>query len=193
MRYGADHKAKTRQRVLKEAARALRAEGPQKVAVAEVMSAAGLTVGGFYAHFGSKDELVADSIDEMFAEARARQAALPPLPPAEALAREVDAYLSPRHRDARESGCPLSALVTDLPRLPVEARQRFAAGAAEIRARAAARMAAIGMPDPEAAASSYQAELVGALALARAEPDRAASNAILERSRTAIKSKLGLA
>jgi TetR/AcrR family transcriptional repressor of nem operon len=58
MRYDGDHKQKTRERVLKEAAKAIRAEGPHRIAVAGVMAKAGLTHGGFYAHFKSKDDLV---------------------------------------------------------------------------------------------------------------------------------------
>ncbi len=72
MRYDSDHKQKTRDRVLKEAANAIRAEGPHRIAVAGVMAKAGLTHGGFYAHFTSKDELVAAAIDTMFGEAQSR-------------------------------------------------------------------------------------------------------------------------
>ena len=72
MRYDAEHKSKTRQRVLKEAAKAIRAEGPHQISVASVMAEAGLTHGGFYAHFASKDDLVAAAIDQMFAEGVSR-------------------------------------------------------------------------------------------------------------------------
>ena len=88
MRYDADHKEKTRERVLREAAKAIRAEGPHQIAVAGVMAKAGLTHGGFYAHFASKDDLVAATIDQMFAEGAARLTReAKDRPPAEALAR----------------------------------------------------------------------------------------------------------
>jgi TetR/AcrR family transcriptional regulator, transcriptional repressor for nem operon len=191
MRYQADRKEKTRDRVLQAAAKAIRAEGPHQMAVAAVMAKAGLTVGGFYAHFESKDDLVAAAIDQMFAEGRRRKEDSV-RPAAETLAVDIDAYLSAAHRDSREIGCPLSFLAADMPRQSERARERFAAGAAAVRGRIARKLAAMGVDDPDAAASSLLSELVGALSLARAEPDPAASDAILERSKTALKRRFGL-
>jgi TetR/AcrR family transcriptional repressor of nem operon len=193
MRYGADHKQETRERVLREAAKAIRAEGPHQVAVAAVMARAGLTHGGFYAHFASKDDLVAAAIDQMFAEGLARlaQEAEGRTPP-EALAAHIDSYLSCGHRDARATGCPLPTLAADLPRLPQLARERFAAGVAAVRQTLARELSAAGRPDAEAEASSVICEMSGALSLARVEPDPAASQAILERSKAALKRRLGL-
>jgi TetR/AcrR family transcriptional repressor of nem operon len=191
VRYESEHKERTRERVLKAAAKAIRAEGPHRIAVASVMAKAGLTVGGFYAHFESKDDLVAAAIDQMFAEGRRRKEESD-RPAAEALAIDIDAYLSAAHRDSRETGCPLSFLATDLPRLSAKARERFAAGAAAVRGRIARKLAAMGLDDADAAASSLLSELVGALSLARAEPYPAASDAILERSRAALKRRFGL-
>jgi TetR/AcrR family transcriptional repressor of nem operon len=193
MRYGADHKQKTRERVLREAAMAIRAEGPYQVGVAAVMARAGLTHGGFYAHFASKDDLVAAAIDQMFDEGRARLAEeAEGRTPAEAIATHIDAYLSCAHRDARATGCPLPVLAADLPRLPERARERFAAGVAALRHVLAGELAALGLSDAEAEASSVICELSGALSLARAEPDPVASQAILERSKAALKRRLGL-
>ena len=193
MRYEPDHKQQTRQKVLRAAARAIRAEGPHKVAVAKVMAKAGLTVGGFYAHFDSKDDLIAAAIDEMFAEARSRLLLeTGELPPAEAIGAYIDFYLSQTHRDARATGCPMPSLAADLPRLPRKARERFAAGVRRLRSRIAEKLALLGHDEAEAEASSSVAELVGAVSLARAEPDRAASDAILDRSRSALKRRLKL-
>ena len=69
MRYDSEHKERTRARVVKEAAKAIRAEGPHRVGVAGVMAKAGLTHGGFYAHFASKDDLVGAAMSQMFDEA----------------------------------------------------------------------------------------------------------------------------
>ncbi|MGI4879673.1 MAG: TetR/AcrR family transcriptional regulator, partial [Janthinobacterium lividum] len=66
MRYDGEHKAQTRERVLKEAAAAIRSEGVDRIGIAQVMARAGLTHGGFYAHFTSKDDLVTQAIDYMF-------------------------------------------------------------------------------------------------------------------------------
>ncbi|HLZ82590.1 MAG TPA: TetR/AcrR family transcriptional regulator [Caulobacteraceae bacterium] len=193
MRYGAEHKEETRKRVLKAAAKAIRAEGPHRIAVAGVMAEVGLTHGGFYAHFKSKDDLVAASIDQMFAEGveRARRE-MEGVDPATGLGRYIDFYLSAPHRDARGAGCPLPYLSADAPRMDPESRARFAEGAAQLTDRLAGLFAGMGDPDPSATASSLLAEMVGALSLARADPDPARSDAILERSRAALKTRFGL-
>jgi TetR/AcrR family transcriptional repressor of nem operon len=193
MRYGAEHKEQTRKRVLKAAAKAIRAEGPHRIAVAGVMAEVGLTHGGFYAHFKSKDELVAASIDQMFAEGSERaQRETEGVDPRTGLGRYIDFYLSSPHRDARGAGCPLPYLSADAPRMDAASRARFADGAAQLTDRLAGLLAAIGHPDPAGTASSLLAEMVGALSLARADPDPARSDAILERSRAALKTRFGL-
>jgi len=104
MRYDAEHKQKTREKVLKAAAKAIRADGPHRVGVADVMSKAGLTHGGFYAHFTSKDDLIAAAIEQMFDESRIRMAReTEDKPPREALRSYIDFYLSSGHRDARQT------------------------------------------------------------------------------------------
>ncbi|TMJ43978.1 MAG: TetR/AcrR family transcriptional regulator, partial [Alphaproteobacteria bacterium] len=72
MRYNSEHKERTRTRVLREATKAIRAEGPRRVGVAGMMAKAGLTHGGFYAHFASKDDLVVAAMSQMFDEASAQ-------------------------------------------------------------------------------------------------------------------------
>ncbi len=193
MRYDPEHKQKTREKVLKAAAKAIRAHGPHRIAVAGVMSQAGLTHGGFYAHFDSKDALVAAAIDQMFEQARERFVSeVKDLPPAAALCAYVDFYLSERHRDARTSGCPMPVLAGDLPRLDRAARARFAQGVAALTENIAKRAKELDRPEPEALARSVVAELVGALSLARAEPDEARSNAMLADSREQVKARLGV-
>ena len=193
MRYDAEHKERTRERVLKAAAKAIRAQGPHKIGVAQVMAKAGLTHGGFYAHFPSKDALVAASIGQMFKESGGRFAAeTEGFSPTEGLARYVDFYLSATHRDARGAGCPLPYLSADAPRLSPAARETFAGGVERLRLKLAGALTALGRRDPDCDAGSMLAELVGALALARAEPDRTRSDAILARSRAALKARFGL-
>ncbi|MDB5480074.1 MAG: TetR family transcriptional regulator [Caulobacteraceae bacterium] len=193
MRYGAEHKEETRKRVLKAAAKAIRAEGPHRIAVAGVMAEVGLTHGGFYAHFKSKDDLVAASIGQMFAEGAERvRRETEGVDPTTGLGRYIDFYLSPAHRDARGAGCPLPYLSADAPRMDPASRARFAEGVAGMTSRLAALIAVSGDPDPAATASSLLAEMVGALSLARADPDPARSGAILERSRAALKTRFGL-
>ncbi len=179
MRYSGDHKAKTRERVLREAARELRAKGRDNVSVARVMERAGLTHGGFYAHFSSKDDLVAEAVATMFDDARARLAATTDDEPRRALRAYIDFYLSAAHRDNRERGCPLPALSGDLARADLAARERFGAGVRGLSDRLAQRLRAIGSAAPEAEASAMLTQMVGAVALSRAVADPAQSDAIL--------------
>lgn len=179
MRYSGDHKAKTRERVLHEAARELRAKGRENVSVARVMERAGLTHGGFYAHFSSKDDLIAEAVGTMFDDARARLVAAADDEPRRALRAYIDFYLSPAHRDNRERGCPLPALSGDLARADPAARERFGAGVKGLADRLAQRLRAIGHATPETDASAMLTQMVGAVALARAVADPAQSDAIL--------------
>ena len=193
MRYDADHKTQTHQRVLKEAAKAIRAQGPHKIGVAQVMAKAGLTHGGFYAHFKSKDDFVAQAIGQMFEESGGQLSrSLEGRPPAEGLGRYLDFYLSAAHRDTRTAGCPLPFLAADAPRLSTPSRERYAQGVARLEGRLAAVLAAMGHPDAAILAGSALAEMVGAVGLARAEPDPERSDAILTRSRESLKRRLGL-
>jgi TetR/AcrR family transcriptional repressor of nem operon len=187
MRYDSDHKGETRRRVLKEAAREIRAKGPAGVAVAGIMARAGLTHGGFYAHFESKEALIAAAIETMF-ESAGRRFDLTDIDgdPQATLTAYVDFYLSPEHRDAREYGCPLPSLSGDLARLDPAARVRFGEGVARLTGRLAGLLARNGIAKPENAAGSILAEMVGAVALARAVADPAQSNAILARARASV-------
>lgn len=193
MRYDSDHKGETRRRVLKEAAREIRAKGPAGVAVAGIMARAGLTHGGFYAHFASKEALVAAAIEAMFESARRRfdRTAIDADPRAALLA-YVDFYLSPQHRDAREHGCPLPALSGDLARLDPVSRVRFGEGVATLSGRLAGALRQHGVVDPDAAGASMLAEMVGAVALSRAVADPAQSDAILRNARASVVARFSL-
>lgn len=193
MRYDAEHKERTRERVLTEASRALRAEGPHRLGVAEVMSRAGLTHGGFYAHFRSKDELLAAATDSAFDDARRMfDAALEGREPRTALKAYIDGYLSLIHRNARDRGCPLPSLAGDLARMGDDARASYAAGVRRLTARLVKLMEAAGVTETQTTAPSVVAELVGALALSRATPDEAEAERLLSASRTSLAGRLGL-
>jgi TetR/AcrR family transcriptional repressor of nem operon len=192
MRYAEDHKQETRAKVLKAAARVIRQNGPDRVAVAGVMAEVGLTHGGFYAHFTSKDDLLTQAIAQMFVESsETSRGLIADRPPRDALGRYFDFYLSTAHRDGRDRGCPLPALSADLPRLPVESRERYGRGVADMTWFLTRQMEAAGCDDAPALASSVLSELVGAVALARAVADRAQSNAILTAARESIRRRVG--
>jgi len=193
MRYDSEHKQKTHLKVVKAAAKAIRAEGPHRIGVAAVMADAGLTHGGFYAHFASKDELVAAAIEHMFEESRARLLhETQDREPREALTAYIDFYLSAKHRDARRSGCPIAALASDLPRLAPALRTRFAAGAQRLASAFANLLTQLGHKAASEEANSMLAELLGALSLARMEANAERSDAILAGSRQQLKNRLAL-
>lgn len=192
MRYGTDQKQITRDRVLKAAARQLRERGPERIVLASVMADAGLTHGGFYAHFESKDDFMRATVERMFADSPFAMLRDEGQSPSEALAKFVNFYLSPGHRDTRVGGCPLPFLAADAPRLPPDIRERLAAGASTMTRHVAQHLAALGRLDAESEASSCVAEIVGAMTLARAEPDQSRSDAMLARSRSAILRRLTL-
>jgi TetR/AcrR family transcriptional repressor of nem operon len=194
LRYDSEHKARTRARLLDEAAASIRAVGPDGIGVAALMAKAGLTHGGFYAHFKSKDELIAQAIARMFDDSRALFVSRTEgRTPAGGLASYIDAYLSETHRDRTGHGCPLPCLSGDVARMPKAARESFAAGAAELTALIAGLLERMEVADADLAAASIIAEMVGAMALARAVPDRGWSGLILKASREALKARLGLA
>jgi TetR/AcrR family transcriptional repressor of nem operon len=179
--------------VLKEAAKAIRAEGPHRIGVAGVMAKAGLTHGGFYAHFKSKDDLVAAAIDEMFKDASMRFFnATDGFSPEDGMVRYINFYLSRDHRDARGTGCPVAALSADLPRMEGLTRARYGEGVAGLTAKLERQLTTLGHEDADAIAASVVAELVGALSLARAVGDPDQSDHILQTSRRSVRQRLGL-
>ncbi|MDR3397428.1 MAG: TetR/AcrR family transcriptional regulator [Pandoraea sp.] len=193
MRYDADHKQKSYERILDEASRAIRSDGPHKVGVASVMSQAGLTHGAFYAHFSSKEALVEASVAHMFEVSMARwQSMTERVTPAQGLSTYIDNYLSADRRDQRAIGCPMAALAADVPRMSPEVREIFSAGVRKLAKAIARKLAAMDIPAPEATAQSMMNELVGAISLARCEPNRTRSLAMLEASRSKLKGQLGL-
>src|SRR6516165_9971812 len=117
MRYGPEHKLEIHRKIVKDASRRVRAEGLSGAAVSAVMKDAGLTHGGFYKHFGSKDDLLLESLREGFREIEDTLAhAAERLPPQEAWRAIVKTYLSLELCEHPERGCPLAALAPDLAR-----------------------------------------------------------------------------
>jgi len=193
MRYSETHKAETREKILKVASRTLREKGPENVAVAEIMEAAGLTHGGFYAHFKSKDALLAETLKHTFSSARAKALkAVEGLPPRHALAAYVDFYVSPRHRDFPERGCPISALNSDMPRQSKKFRAVYDEGVKNLVRLIAGWLEEAGYEEPEKLSSSLFSAMVGAVSVSRSVADKELSDELLESARTGIKARLGL-
>lgn len=198
MRYHADHKAGSKSRILKAAAQQIRARGPHKVSVAEVMSAAGLTHGAFYAHFESKDGLVAEAVSEMFTDAAERAGGLKDLYALEgdelrqALRAYLEGYLSFSHRDRPDRGCPLPTLAADIARTEGQTRLNFVAGMDRMTGRIEGALERLGRTNPEADAKATVAQMVGAVGLARSMGSGQRSDAILRDSLNAIIERLHL-
>src|ERR1700745_2809792 len=119
MRYSRRNKGETTNRLLKKAAEEFRRNGVQGTGIAPLMGRLGLTHGGFYAHFDSKNELIAEGTGPMFEDALSRQmlAAAEAAPKGKGVRAIVNQYLSPQHRDSPE-GCPLAALAGEMARQP---------------------------------------------------------------------------
>jgi TetR/AcrR family transcriptional repressor of nem operon len=191
MRYDADQKERTHRQILAEAANAIRTKGPDRVGVAEVMSKLGLTHGGFYAHFASKDDLIAQAITSMFEQGFANfLRRTEGLEPREALQTYIDWYLSKAHRDAPNRGCPLASVSGDLPRLPDTARVRYTEGVERLTAALAKLLKKLGAKNADALAFSALSEMAGALALARAICDPERSDQMLQTARDMVKSRV---
>lgn len=124
-----DHKQQTRKRIIESAAAAFRARGIAGVRVEDVMTAAGLTHGGFYAHFDSKEALLEEALGHAGGETLTRlSGALGPREGDRSLAAVADAYLSPEHVTHPQHGCPVAALGPEVAREDGRSREALAAG-----------------------------------------------------------------
>lgn len=188
-----ERKAETRRRVLKAAAREIRSSGPENISVAGVMGKAGLTQGGFYAHFASKDDLIANAVPVMFDDTYKYflEDSRGDVSPAQAISNFVDRYLSEEHRDHPERGCPIPTLSGELARFPAS-RAAFASGTKRITHSIAKLIAQLQPEHSMETASSVLSEMVGALAVSRAVADEAESAAVLKASRASLRRRLEL-
>jgi len=160
--------ARHRAAIVEAAARLFRERGVDGVGVAEITRAAGLTHGGFYGHFASKEALAEEACAQSFAAVGQR---LPERLVAEGgLDAFLAAYLSRRHRDEPGDGCPMAALASEIPRREDALQGRFGAGVAAYVDALADALHAQGIAAPEARGRAILllAALVGGLALARA-------------------------
>lgn len=178
----------TRRTILTTAARMIRERGPDRIGVAEVMREAGLTHGGFYAHFASRDALVAEAIRLMFDGGRQKfTTRIGGKTGPEALKTWIESYVSRDHRDNPGGGCAMAALISDVARLEPAARSAFDEGIRGIAGRLSAHLPA---NMEEQAVCSLMAEMAGAVALARAVSDPQLSDRILKTSRAALKARI---
>ena len=167
----AGRKQLTHDRILDTAARVLRDSGFQGVGVADIMKRAGLTHGGFYAHFPSRDALLAEALERAGQDSHVRlqrSVAAGEGKSASRFRALVESYLSERHLIATDRGCPVAALLSDVPRQSDAVR---AAAGQRIQSLIASVEASLGPDAPAEAASIVASQLVGALQMARALGD----------------------
>ena len=177
MRYPARETAAKHERIVKEASRLFRERGFEHVTVGEVMKAAGLTHGAFYAHFGSKEDLerAAIAYGQELSAGRARSDGATK----KGRRAYADRYLSLRHRDNPGDGCSMAALGQEVARSTPEIRTAFERGLEEILS---------GYGGDRKEAIFQTAALLGGVVLARAVQDSQLSDEILE----SVRRKLGL-
>lgn len=184
MRYAKGHKSETRTRILKSASARLRSDGPAGIAIADLMKESGLTHGGFYAHFKSRDAL----IDEAFRDAmegitsrwrnRAERA-----PEGEGLAAIVNGYLTAEHRDDVGGGCVLPALGAEVARANAKTRRIYTTKLEEMIALVAEHQSGRMTKAARERAIGTIAIMIGSLLMARAAGDTELSTDILKAGR----------
>jgi TetR/AcrR family transcriptional repressor of nem operon len=184
MRYPPEHKAEVHQKIVRDASRRVRSEGLNGAAVAAVMRDTGLTHGGFYKYFGSKDELLLESLREAFREIADTLAhAAKQSPPETAWKAIVKTYLSLEYCDHVERGCPLTALAPELARVDKKMRGQILGELVNYKDRMVPFMPGGRAVDKERAFFSIFSTMIGAIEIARMLPEPAMREKVLASAR----------
>jgi AcrR family transcriptional regulator len=171
----------THDRIVNAAARAIRRSGYNGTGVADIMKDAGLTHGGFYAHFESRDAMLAEAADRAGRESVALMEHIAStVPPEQALSAMMQMYLSKEHLEGVEVGCPTAALGSEMPRQAPEVRRAATRRIKEMIDLVARQSPHWGQPEAHEHALVIVATMVGALTLARAVDDPRLSDALRE-------------
>lgn len=174
MKVSREQVAEHRHRILDAAARLYREKGLDGVSVAQIMAAAGLTHGGFYGHFKSKEDLIAQALAHVLFQPEAAK------PPGRTMADYAAAYLSRTHRDARAEGCPFAALGTEAVRGSQDIRAVLTRSLREQIEDFSATAPGETPQERRSAAIAGWAAMVGAVVLARIADDPTLSDEILK-------------
>ena len=178
MRYGKQHKQATRRRIIETAGRRFKRDGIDGSGIATLMADAGLTNGAFYAHFASKEDLVATAVADQLRNQRASVSAQ--APDLAGLEQFVRAYLSVAHRDNPDDGCPSAALLDEIGRCTDATKRAYTDGLLVVIDDIAARLAPHDPPSARVKTLSVFALLVGTLQLSRALADRQLADEVLD-------------
>lgn len=172
-------KEASHERIVQAAARAIRRSGYDGTGVSDIMKEAGLTHGAFYAHFDSREAMLAEAADRAGAESNAFAASIvAAAPPEQALKALMQAYLSKEHLASIETGCPVSALGSEMPRQAPEVRRAATRRIKEMIDLVARQSPDWGQPAAHERALVTVAAMVGTLMLARAVDDPALSDSL---------------
>jgi TetR/AcrR family transcriptional repressor of nem operon len=182
MKVSREQMAENRRRILDVASRLFRDKGFDAVSVAEVMNAAGLTHGGFYGHFSSKDDLIAQTLAHVLAADSGGGGDFRAY---------VRSYLAPRHRDNAAGGCPTAGLAAAIRHQAPAARSAMTEGLRSQIDRIGTALPELDQADRRRAAIGSFAAMVGAVILARAIDDPAFSDEVLEQTREWIDAGIG--
>jgi TetR/AcrR family transcriptional regulator, transcriptional repressor for nem operon len=186
MEVAPNRKTLTHERILDTAARAIRRAGFQGVGVADIMKEAGLTHGGFYAHFASRDALLVEALEHAGRQSAQRLAkgnAARQSRGASPFRALIEGYLSDRHLGNAEEGCAVAALASEMPRQAPEVR---AAAAQRVHGLVERVGATLPAGAPPGTATAVASQMVGALQLARALGNNAEGRALLAANRGAL-------
>lgn len=166
-------------RIVEVAARAIRRSGYDGTGVADIMKEAGLTHGGFYSHFASRDALLAEAGSKACADSAALASrVVASAPPGQALQAIMQAYLSPEHIGAIETGCPVTALGSEIPRQTPEVRHSVTSHIKEMVDLIARQLPGWGTQHAHEQAMALLCALIGTTMIARAVDDPALSEAL---------------
>ena len=187
MRYSKEHKFQTHKRIVKKASVKLREKGAHGIGVADLMKDAGLTHGGFYAHFDSRDALVIEAFTHAMDRSTARWRKLSEETPVEKrLSKIVNTYLAPVHRDDLGHGCAVPALAAEIARESAKTRRVFSGRMEQMIDMLAEQFH--GMPRKAARkeAVAALATMMGSLVMARVAGNGELSEEILKSGRDAV-------
>lgn len=187
MRYSKEHKNATHDRIVRKASMRLREKGIHGVGVAELMKEAGLTHGGFYSHFESREALMVEAISyAMDRSMESWRELTDDLTPSQRLAAIADAYLSKQHRDDPGRGCAVLAVGAEIARETAKTRRAFAGKVAAMIDMLAEQMEGVPPKQARQQACAMLASMVGTLLLARITGAGELSDDILAAGRTAL-------
>ena len=187
MRYSKEHKLETHARIVKKASVRLREKGAHGVGVADLMKEAGLTHGGFYAHFDSREALVIEAFADAMDRSTERWRKLAEqTPPEKRLATIVGTYLTPLHRDDPGHGCAVPTLGAEIARESPKTRKAFAAKLEQMIDMLAAQIPELPRKAARKRAMAVIATMMGTLVLARVAGTGDFSDEILGAGRDAV-------